>query len=161
MCHRQHHRIERTQSVEIEIYDETPLPLIVHEPRLADAHVRTAANREIVPAVMKRRVSTLNTTKLFQVQTKWGGLVAKRMPSGERRYVACLGRVANHVTAIPSTSALAQVASLLETNSSSMIEAHFEHSTRVAQADQHSANHLTEKYVHRLRSYSVDVLEIS
>ena len=161
LCHRQHHRIERAQSVEIEVYDEARLPLIVHEPRLADAHVRTAANREIVPVAMKRRVSALNTTKLFQAQTKWGGLVAKRMPSGERRYVACLGRVANHAAAIPSTSALAQAASLLEANSSSMIEAHFEHNTRVAQADQHSANRLTEKYLRRLRSYSVDVLEIS
>ena len=113
LCHRQHHRIERIQSVEIEIYDEAPLPLIVHEPRLADAHVRTAANREMAPVAMKRRVSALNTTKLYQAQTKGGGLVAKRMPSGERRYVACLGRVANHVTAIPSTSALAQAASCI------------------------------------------------
>ena len=81
MSHRQHHHIERVQSVEIEIYDETPLPLIVHQPRLTDTHVRTAANRESVPVAMKPRVSNLNTTKLFQVQTKWGGLVAKRLPT--------------------------------------------------------------------------------
>lgn len=152
LAHRHRSEVMLLQSVDVVMFDETPMVTRLTDDRLVARGVAPGGRPAHITGKAPRVADTA-PTKLLQTRNSWAYLL-RAARDGQDSFVGVFGRVPNHVQPLSSTSGLCLASALLDTSSASMGESAFLHRCRLAVTDGAASNFVAERLLQSIRSQS-------